>query len=107
VVIPQSSNGFNYKTAGLKMGSVVAVIYGSKVAYGILGDVGPAGVIGEASYAMAQQLGLNPSPTSGGADSGVTYIAFTGASAVVSKNEDHAQAVTVGQAAANKVVQAN
>lgn len=107
VVIPQSSNGFNYKTAGLKMGSVVAVIYGSKVAYGILGDVGPAGVIGEASYAMAQELGLNPSPTSGGADSGVTYVAFTGASAVVSKNEDHAQAVTVGQAAANKVIQAN
>ena len=107
VVIPQSSNGFNYKTAGLKMGSVVAVIYGSKVSYGILGDVGPAGVIGEASYAMAQQLGMNPSPTSGGADSGVTYIAFTGASAVVSKNEDHAQAVTVGQAAANKVILAN
>jgi glycosyl hydrolase group 75 (putative chitosanase)/SH3 domain-containing protein len=107
VVIPQSSNGFNYKTAGLKMGSVVAVIYGGKVAYGILGDVGPAGVIGEASYAMAQQLGLNPSPTSGGAESGVTYVAFTGASAVVSKNEDHAQAVTLGQAAANKVIQSN
>lgn len=107
VVIPQSSNGFNYKTAGLKMGSVVAVIYGGKVAYGILGDVGPAGVIGEASYAMAQQLGLNPSPTSGGADSGVTYVAFTGASAVVSKNEDHAQAVTLGQTAASKVIQAN
>jgi hypothetical protein len=107
VVIPQSSNGFNYKTAGLKMGSVVAVIYAGKVAYGILGDVGPAGVIGEASYAMAQQLGLNPSPTSGGTDSGVTYVAFTGTSAVVSKNEDHAQAVTLGQAAANKVIQAN
>ncbi|MEP7126926.1 MAG: glycoside hydrolase family 75 protein [Byssovorax sp.] len=107
VVIPQSSNGFNYKTAGLKMGSVVAVIYGGKVAYGILGDVGPAGVIGEASYAMAQQLGLNPSPTSGGTDSGVTYVAFTGASAVVSKNEDNAQAVTLGQAAAQKVIAAN
>jgi hypothetical protein len=107
VVIPQSSNGFNYKTAGLKMGSVVAVIYGGKVAYGILGDVGPAGVIGEASYAMAQQLGLNPSPTSGGADSGVTYLAFTGASAVVSKNEENAQAVTLGQAAAQKVIQGN
>ena len=107
VVIPQSSNGFNYKTAGLKMGSVVAVIYGSKVAYGILGDVGPAGVIGEASYAMAQQLGMNPSPTSGGVDSGVTYIAFTGTSAAVTKNEDSAQAVTVGQAAANKFIQAN
>ena len=107
VVIPQSSNGFNYKTSGLKMGSVVAVIYKDKIAYGILGDVGPAGVIGEASYAMAQALGLNPSPTSGGAESGVTYVAFTGASAVVTKNEDHAQAVTLGEAAANKVIQNN
>lgn len=107
VVIPQSSNGFNYKTAGLKMGSVVAVIYKEKIAYGILGDVGPAGVIGEASYAMAQALGLNPSPTSGGAETGVTYIAFTGTSAVVTKNEDHTQAVTLGEAAANKLIQNN
>jgi hypothetical protein len=104
VVIPSSSNGFNYKTAGLKMGSVVAVIYNGQVAYGILGDVGPAGVIGEASYAIAKQLGINSSPTSGGVDSGVTYVAFTGAGAAVTKNEDAAQAVQLGQALASQLI---
>jgi len=104
VVIPMSSNGFNYKTAGLKMGSVVAVIYGGKVAYGVLGDVGPAGVIGEASYAMAKQLGINSSPTSGGVDTGVTYVAFTGTSAAVTKNEDNAQAVSLGDSLASKLI---
>lgn len=104
VVIPGSSNGFNYKNAGLKMGSVVAVIYAGKISYGILGDVGPQGVIGEASYAMAKELGINPSPTIGGVDSGVTYVAFTGATAVVTKKEDHAAAVSIGQQRATDLV---
>jgi hypothetical protein len=86
------------------MGSVVAVIYNGQVAYGILGDVGPAGVIGEASYAMAKQLGINPSPTSGGVDSGVTYAAFTGTGAAVTKNEDAAQAVQLGQSLASHLI---
>jgi hypothetical protein len=105
VVIPMSSNGFSYKTAGLKMGSVVAVIYNNQVAYGILGDVGPAGVIGEASYAMAKKLGINASPTSGGVDSGVTYVAFTGTGSAVTKNEDAAQAVQLGDKLASQLIQ--
>lgn len=104
VVIPGSSNGFNYKNNGLKMGSVVAVVYNGKISYGILGDVGPMGVIGEASYAMAKELGINPSPISGGVDSGVTYIAFTGASGVVVKKEDHAEAVSIGKARAAALI---
>jgi hypothetical protein len=107
VVIPMSSNGFNYKTAGLKMGSVVAVIYNGKVAFGILGDVGPAGVIGEASYAMAVKLGINPSPISGGVDSGVTYVAFTGTAAAVTHNEDSAQAASLGAQLAHQLIQNN
>jgi hypothetical protein len=107
VVIPGSSNGFNYKTAGLKLGSVVAVIYKDNVVFGILGDVGPMGVIGEASYAMAQRLGMSPSPTSGGVDSGVTYLAFTGSAAVVTKNEDEAQAAGLGQSLVAQFVAAN
>ena len=104
VVIPSPSNGFDYKAHGLKLGSVVAVIYAGKISYGILGDVGPAGVIGEASYATAVELGINPSPISGGVDSGVTYVAFTGSSAVVSKKEDHAAAVAIGEARAADLV---
>ncbi len=107
VVVPQSSNGFNYTAQGLKLGSVVAVIYKNKVVYGILGDTGPHGVIGEASYAMAVALGIPPSPVSGGVDSGVTYIAFTGSSAVVTKKEDNAEAVKLGQAAAAQLVENN
>jgi Fungal chitosanase of glycosyl hydrolase group 75/Bacterial SH3 domain len=107
VVVPLPSNGFDYKAAGLKMGSVVAVIYQGKMMYGILGDLGPTGVIGEASYAMAQKLGINPSPISGGVDSGVTYIAFTGTSAVVTKKEDQAQAVSIGKTRTDAIIAAN
>jgi hypothetical protein len=44
---------------------------------------------------------------SGGVDSGVTYIAFTGSSAVVSKKEDHSEAVQIGQSLSSKLVQSN
>lgn len=107
VVVPLPSNGFDYKAAGLKLGSVVGVIYQNKIMYGIIGDLGPTGVIGEASYAMAQKLGINPSPISGGVDSGVTYVAFTGSSAIVTKKEDAAQAAQIGASRAAAIVQSN
>jgi hypothetical protein len=37
----------------------------------------------------------------------VTYTAFTGASAVVSKNEDHGEAVKVGQMRATQLIADN
>ncbi|MDI1446269.1 glycoside hydrolase family 75 protein [Polyangium sp. 6x1] len=98
VVVPKASNGFDFKAQGLRMGSVVAVMYKGTIAYGILGDVGPAGILGEASYAMARRLGIPASPISGGVDSGVTYVAFTGDAAVVTKKEDAAEAARLGQA---------
>ncbi len=107
VVAPLPSNGFDYKAHGLKLGSVVGVIYQNKIMYGILGDMGPAGVIGEASYALAQKLGINPSPISGGVDSGVTYVAFTGTSAIVTKKEDAVQAAQIGASRAAAIVQSN
>lgn len=107
IVLPLPSNGFDYKAHGLKLGSVAAVIYQGKILYGIAGDMGPKGVIGEASYAMAKKLGINPSPISGGVDSGVTYVAFTGASAVVTKKENAAEAAQIGQARTTAVVDAN
>ncbi len=104
VVLPLPSSRFDYKDAGLALGSVVAVIYQGKVSYGIVGDLGPTNVIGEASYAMAKSLGMDPSPSHGGAESGVTYVAFTGTSARVSKKESHDEAVSIGQAKANALV---
>ncbi len=56
---------------------------------------------------MAASLGINPDPSVGGTDSGVTYIAFTGAGAVVAKIEDHPAAVTLGEKLASTLVGAN
>ena len=74
---------------------------------GIVGDIGPSSILGEASYAMASGLGINPNPSTGGAASGVTYVVFTGKSAVVQKNEDHAEAVTLGTARAAQLLVEN
>jgi Fungal chitosanase of glycosyl hydrolase group 75 len=104
VVVPLPSTRWDYNAAGLAFGSVIAVIYNGKVEYGVFGDEGPKAIIGEASYAMAQSLGVNPDPSVGGVDSGVTYIAFTGPAAVASPIEDHAAAVALGQQLAAALV---
>jgi hypothetical protein len=107
VVVPLPSSRFDYGAAGLALGSVIAVIYGGQVRYGVFGDEGPKEIIGEASYAMAQSLGINPDPSVGGTDSGVTYIAFTGSGAVVPKIEDHPAAVKLGEQLAATLLTAN
>lgn len=91
----------------MKLGSVIAVIYNGQVEYGVFGDEGPKAIIGEASYAMAQSLGINPDPSVGGVDSGVTYIAFTGAVAVAPKLEDHPATVKLGEQLASTLLTAN
>lgn len=107
VVVPGVSTRWSYKTAGITMGTVAAVIYNGKVEFGIVGDIGPTTIIGEASYAMAKNLGINPNPSTGGVSSGVTYIFFTGTSGKVTKNEDHAEAVSVGQKRAAQFLSEN
>jgi hypothetical protein len=107
VVVPLPGNGFNYTKAGLQLGSVIAVIYKDKVEYGIFGDEGPNNIIGESSYAMATLLGIPNDPSNGGVDCTnngcpVTYIAFTGGNAVVTTNEDHAEAQMVGESRAKQ-----
>jgi hypothetical protein len=96
VVLPLPSNGFNAKNYGITLGTVAAVIYNNRLAYGVFGDFGPKGVVGEASYAMANVLGIDPDPVSGGISSGVTYIFFGGSDAKVSPIESQAQAEAVG-----------
>jgi hypothetical protein len=48
-------------------------------------------IIGEASYKTAANLGIDPDPSSGGTDSGVTYIFFK--NATISPIENHSTAV--------------
>jgi hypothetical protein len=104
VVVPLRSARFDFKTAGLALGSVIAVIYRDRVVYGVFGDEGPATILGEASYAMASALGIDPNPRTGGVDSGVTYLAFTGPGAKVTVMEDHAEATAVGVAHAKALL---
>jgi hypothetical protein len=104
VVVPGASDTWNYTGSGVQAGSVAAVIYNGRVVYAVVGDVGPTGMIGEGSYALAEQLGINPDARVGGAGSGVTFIVFTGPSAVVQPIESHAAAVTLGQQLARAFV---
>ena len=105
VVVPSSSGIWNYSGAGIKGGGVVAVIYNNKVQYAVVGDTGPSKIIGEASYATAQALGIDPDPESGGTDSGVTYILFRDSQ--VSPIESHSSAVSLGDRLAKQFLRDN
>jgi hypothetical protein len=105
VVVPSSSGIWDYTSAGIKGGGVVAVIYNNKVEYAVVGDTGPTQIIGEASYATASALGIDPDPETGGTDSGVTYILFKNSR--VSPIESHSAAVTLGDQLARQFLQNN
>ncbi|MER5794462.1 glycoside hydrolase family 75 protein [Streptomyces sp. NPDC001980] len=105
IVVPSSSSTWNYSSAGIKGGGVVAVIYNNKVEYAVVGDTGPTNIIGEASYATAKALGIDPDPATGGADSGVTYILFKNSK--VSPIESHSAAVTLGDQLAKQFLANN
>jgi Fungal chitosanase of glycosyl hydrolase group 75 len=98
-VIPLPSSRFNYSKAGIKPGSVAAVIYNNKIIYAVFADEGPSDIIGEASYATARDLGIDPNPKTGGVDSGVTYIVFPGQ--VPNPVENNSTITNKGVAAAN------
>lgn len=99
-VIPLPSSRFSYKSAGIRPGAVAAVIYNNKVVYAVFADEGPNSIIGEASYATAKALGINPDPKNGGTDSGVTYIVFP--KDVPSPVEDNTTIDAKGAAAAQR-----
>jgi hypothetical protein len=108
VVVPSESSIWKYHaTSGINGGAVVAVIFNNQVEYAVVGDTGPNKIIGEASYATANDLGINPDPSNGGTDSGVTYIVFKGSGAVVSPIENHGAAVSKGEALARQFVNNN
>ncbi|WP_406375121.1 glycoside hydrolase family 75 protein [Streptomyces sp. NBC_00647] len=105
VVVPSTSSIWKYTSSGIKGGGVVAVIYNGKVEYAVVGDTGPTQIIGEASYATASALGIDPDPETGGTDSGVTYILFKNAQ--VSPIESHSAAVSLGDSLARQFIQNN
>jgi Fungal chitosanase of glycosyl hydrolase group 75 len=111
VVIPDDTGctplPWDYFPAGLAFGSVIAVIYDGQVSYGVFGDTGDCGTIGQASYAMAKSLGIDPGPGNPGVENSVTYIAFVGAGSVAAPIEEHAAAVTLGEQLAATLVANN
>ncbi len=107
VVVPLPSSRFDYMTSDIQPGALAIVLYDNQVAYGVFGDEGPDNIIGEASYAMAKGLGIDPDPSTGGADSGVTYILFTGKGAVVDPIEDPAAATALGPQLAGMLIASN
>jgi hypothetical protein len=106
VVVPLPSSRFDYEAAGIAPGAVVAVVYNGQLVFGVFGDEGPKGIIGEASYALAKSLGIDPDPANGGVTGtrAVTYVVFTGKDAVPVPIEDHAAAVALGTTLVKKLV---
>ncbi|MFI6121041.1 glycoside hydrolase family 75 protein [Streptomyces sp. NPDC051064] len=100
VVVPGPGPLWNYTKSGIKGGGVAAVIHDGEVRYAVVGDTGPTGIIGEGSYALAEALGIDPDPRTGGTASGVTYILFKDSE--VSPIESPAAAVSAGETLARK-----
>lgn len=105
VVVPSPGTIWNYRSSGIQGGSVAAVIHQGKVQYAVVGDTGPVGIIGEASYATAKALGIDPDPRTGGVASGVTYILFKNSR--VSPIESHSEAVRLGESLASTFLRNN
>ncbi|MEU5954700.1 glycoside hydrolase family 75 protein [Streptomyces sp. NPDC047525] len=105
IVVPGASRRWNHAAHGITGGSVAAVIHQGKVLYAVVGDTGPTGLIGEASYAAAKSLGIRADPRSGGTDAGVTYLVFKGPKA--SPIQSHRAAVTRGDALARQFLRQN
>jgi hypothetical protein len=88
-------------------GNVTAIIFNNKLIYAVFGDTGPTDIIGEASYAAAAKLGINPDPSNGGTGGPVTYITFIGSGTRPSNIEDQSQTQTLGQKLSAQLVQNN
>lgn len=105
VVVPSPSGTWDYRNAGIQGGGVVAIIYNNRVEYAVVGDTGPTAIIGEASYAAAVNLGINPDPENGGSDGPVHYVLFKNSK--VSPIEDHAKATSLGESLAQQFLNQN
>ncbi|MEW2547333.1 glycoside hydrolase family 75 protein [Streptomyces sp. NPDC047002] len=102
VVVPGPSGTWDHRAFGIRGGGLAAVVHDGQVQYAVVGDTGPAGLIGEASYATAHALGITPDPEGGGTPEDVTYILFRNTS--VRPPEDHAAAVRMGDRLAREFV---
>lgn len=75
IVIPRD---FRADFPDVKLGDYAAVSYGGKTLYAIVGDLGPAGVLGAGSISLERGLRIEATRRSGGAPGGVTYMILAG-----------------------------
>ncbi|HEX6352568.1 glycoside hydrolase family 75 protein [Actinophytocola sp.] len=79
VVVPGITSTWSHSGSGITGATVAAVVYQGRVAYAVVGDVGPGDAIGEGSYPLAKALGINPDPRTGGVSGRVVdHILFPG-----------------------------
>lgn len=64
------------------LGCQAKVSYRGREVDAVVADIGPHAKLGEISIACAEALGIPSSPTSGGVDSGVSYVLWPGVPAV-------------------------
>ncbi|MFJ8076632.1 glycoside hydrolase family 75 protein [Streptomyces sp. NPDC096176] len=102
IVVPMPSSTWDYRRSGIRGGSLAAIVYRGRVQYAVVGDTGPADIIGEASYSAAKALGIDPDPATGGVPSGVTYIVFKDSR--VSPIESRSAAESLGEDLAERFV---
>ncbi|MCF3964731.1 glycoside hydrolase family 75 protein, partial [Streptomyces fuscigenes] len=102
VVVPDPGDAWDYRASGIRGGGLAAVVHEGQVQYAVVGDTGPSGLIGEASYATAHALGITPDPEGGGTPKDVTYILFRNTS--VKPVESHEAAVRLGDRLAREFV---
>lgn len=100
----------NSKKRGIEIGQVAAIVYSNQVAYAVfLDECGDKSLIGEASIATANLLGVDSDPKTGGTDGPVTYIVFTGESGRITDPKDygdHKKAIEVGVKRAKELLAA-
>jgi hypothetical protein len=105
VVVP---NDFMYPGLDTNAGgNVIAVIYNNQLEFTVFGDTGPPTIIGEASYATANNLGINPDPASGGTSGPVTYIVFVGTGVAPMDLSNLQQTWQLGMSLAQQLIASN
>jgi Fungal chitosanase of glycosyl hydrolase group 75 len=74
IVIPGDYREYHPQVS---LGDYAMVSYKGKTVFGVVGDIGPKGVIGEVSMLLAASIGINPDPNRGGVKSAsVKYVIF-------------------------------
>ncbi len=110
-VLPVGSP-FNFSSKNIAIGQIAAIINRntspiSLVYAPFLDEDGVSQEIGEGSAALASLLGIRNSPSTGGQDTGLVYIVFTGSTGNLSSIADmanHQKAITTGQTLAAALV---